>query len=255
MSVSQFKDFSGTFGKPGCEACAFSKLNGEWHEEKTTPLLVGGYVDAYYEGTLDVYKAQNPDIFTKGSTYKPSELKAPYRQADIIIDMSKEPRNKRWNDYLSGEKQVIMTAEIFGAMWKIKMDSYIENVCITDLKVIQGIYDTKYVKDSGLTDFIKYWNYDIQGAIYQKVVELNTGKKLPFYIAAVTKSDHPQFRLIHIPQIWLDDAISIVEYNLPRILRIKSGEIPADRCERCDYCNDTYVVKKPISATELVGEI
>ena len=52
MSVSQFKSFAGTFGKSACEFAALEKLNRRWEEEKTTPLLVGGYVDAYFEGSL-----------------------------------------------------------------------------------------------------------------------------------------------------------------------------------------------------------
>lgn len=50
MSVSQFKDFSGTYGQVGCEARAMAKLRGEYQEEKTTALLVGSYVDSYFEG-------------------------------------------------------------------------------------------------------------------------------------------------------------------------------------------------------------
>ena len=40
MSVSQFKDFSGTYGQVGCESRAMAKLRGEYQEEKTTALLV-----------------------------------------------------------------------------------------------------------------------------------------------------------------------------------------------------------------------
>ena len=36
MSVSQFKDFAGTYGKMGCEFTAIKKLTGEWNPEKTT---------------------------------------------------------------------------------------------------------------------------------------------------------------------------------------------------------------------------
>ena len=36
LSVSQYKDFIGTWAKPGCEARAMAKLNGEWEEEVTT---------------------------------------------------------------------------------------------------------------------------------------------------------------------------------------------------------------------------
>lgn len=248
LSVSQFKDFVGTYGKPGCEAHALAKANGEWKDEMTTALLVGSFVDAFWEGTLEKFKEQCPDIFTQKG-----ELKAPYKQAEIIIDRTL--KDESFCRYMSGEKQVIMTAELFGAPWKIKIDSYHERKCIVDLKVMQSIYDHKWVKDIGYVEFIRYWGYDIQGAVYQRVVEEVTGKQLPFYIAAVTKSDHPQIRLIQIPQIWLDDALSFVETNISRIIGIKKGEIEPDRCEQCDYCNDTYVIDRPIMATDLIGGI
>lgn len=248
MSVSQFKDFTGTYGQPGCEAHALAKIKGEWEDEMTTALLVGSFVDAFWEGTLDKFKLEHPDIFTQKG-----ELKTPYKQAEAII--SRTLNDKKFCQYMSGEKQKIMTAKLFGAPWKIKIDSYHENVCIVDLKVMQSIYDHKWVKDIGYVEFIRYWGYDIQGAVYQEVVYQNTGKRLPFYIAAVTKSDHPQIRIIQIPQIWLDDALTAVEYNLPRILAIKRGEIMPDRCEQCDYCNDSYVIDKPIMATDLLGGI
>lgn len=36
MSVSQFKDFSGTYGKLACEYSAKEKLEGRWEDEKTS---------------------------------------------------------------------------------------------------------------------------------------------------------------------------------------------------------------------------
>lgn len=53
MSVSQFKSFAGTDGKLACEAEAMAELRGEWEMKKTTALMVGSYVDSYFEGTLD----------------------------------------------------------------------------------------------------------------------------------------------------------------------------------------------------------
>ena len=61
-----------------------------------------------------------------------------------------------------------MTGELFGAKWKIKMDSYIPGVAIVDLKVMASITDLKWVKDIGYLDFVRYWGYDIQGAVYQE---------------------------------------------------------------------------------------
>jgi hypothetical protein len=246
LSVSQFKDFVGTYGRPGCEACALAKLNGAWVEEPTPAMMVGSFVDSFWEGTLSKFKEEHGDIFTKQG-----ELKAPYRQAELIIDRTM--KDKKFCQYMSGEKQVIMTAELFGTPWKIKIDSYHKNLCIVDLKVVRSIFDPLWVRDLGHLDFIRYWGYDWQGAIYQKVVEINTGKKLPFYIAAVTKSDHPQIRIIQVPQDWLDEGLNVVEANTPRIIQLKNGEVEPVRCEQCDYCNDSYVIDKPISAYDLLG--
>lgn len=50
---------------------------------------------------------------------------------------------------MSGEKQVIMTAEIFGIPWKIKIDSYLKDIVITDLKIVESIKKMKWVRDLG----------------------------------------------------------------------------------------------------------
>ena len=135
------------------------------------------------------------------------------------------------------------------------MDSYIPGVAIVDLKVMASITENKWVKDIGYLDFVRYWNYDIQGAVYQKVVELNTGKKLPFYIAAATKENEPDIRIIHITQNYLDEALALVEANIKRVLEVKNGEVLPDRCDACDCCKHNRVLKAPISILDLVQGI
>lgn len=248
MSVSQFKDFNGTYGRIGCEFAAMEKLAGRWNPEPSTALLVGSYVDSYIEGTLDDFKSRNPDIFTaKG------ELKAPYKKAEEII--ARIERDKYFMKYLSGEKQTIMTGDLFGCQWKIKMDSYIPGVAIVDLKVMSSITDLKWVKDIGYLDFVRYWNYDIQGAIYQKIVEINTGKKLPFFIAAVTKETEPDIRIIHVTQNYLDEALLIVESNINRVLMVKNGEVEPDRCDLCDCCKHNRILRRSISIMDLAFNV
>lgn len=248
MSVSQFKDFAGSQGKQPCEALALAKQSGEWTEEKSTPLLVGSYVDSHFEGTLDIFKAQNPEIFTQKG-----ELKANYKQAEYIIQRIE--RDTYFMMFMSGKKQVIMTANIFGVDWKIKIDSYLEDKAIVDLKVMASLTKSEWVKDYGHMSFINYWGYDIQGAIYQKVVEINTGKKLPFFIAGASKEKEPNIEIIFLDQQSLDDALSIVEYNLPRVLKVKNKEVKADRCGVCDYCRFTKVLSKPLHYSELIEKL
>ena len=248
LSVSQYKDFTGTLGRPACEEEALAKLNGEWEMEKSTALLVGSYVDAHFEGTLDVFKAQNPEIFMRNGG-----LKAEYRRAEEIINRIE--RDDYFMKFMSGQKQVIMTAELFGAKWKIKIDSYIENIAIVDLKVMENINKCFYVKDYGYMDFVQYWGYDIQGAVYQEVVYQNTGKRLPFYIAGVSKEKEPNIEIIQIDDQHLKEKLYEVEQNTPKIIALKNKEIEPIRCGICDWCKHTKVLTKPIHFSELLGEV
>ena len=156
---------------------------------------------------------------------------------------------------MSGEKQRIMTGEIDGVDWKIKMDSYIEGVAIVDLKVMESITKLKWVPDIGYLDFVRYWGYDIQGAVYQEIVYQNTGKRLPFYIAAATKENEPDIRIIQITQNYLDEAMQVVKTNLPRIIRVKNGETKPDRCDTCDCCRHNRILTRPISINDLTARI
>ena len=250
MSESQFKDFAGTYGRLGCEACAMAKIRGEYVPEVTTPLLVGSYVDSYFESTESHEKfiKDHPEIMTRNGG-----LKAEYQKADRMI--SRIEQDKFFMFCMSGSHQTIMTAEIFGIPWKIKMDSYIPGKFIVDLKTVRSLHEVFWVKDAGYMDFVRYWGYDIQGAIYQEVVYKNTGKRLPFYIAAVSKESEPDIAVIHVEQFYLNQAMETVRAGIERIKRVKSGEAKPDRCERCDYCKQTKVLSSEITIGDLLADI
>lgn len=225
-----------------------AKLRGEYKEEESTAMLVGSYVDAYFEGTLDAFKRQHPNIFKKDGG-----LKAEYLQAERIIERLE--RDELFMKYMSGKKQVIMTGELFGIPWKIKIDSDLTNIAIVDLKVMASITELKWVKDIGYLDFVRYWGYDIQGAVYQEVYYQNTGLRVPVYIAAATKEKKTNLEVIHVQDNYLREAMGIVEYNIERVKRVKAGEVEPDRCETCDYCRETKVLKHPISIADLTADI
>lgn len=262
LSVSQYKSFMGTLGKPGCEAAALAELNGEWGEdmEESIALMVGSYVDAHFEGTLNIFKAQHPCMFKKDGG-----LKAEYVKAEEII--SRIERDDLFMKYMSGEKQVIMTAEMFGAMWKIKIDSYHVGKCIVDLKIMRELHKAEYTKDYGYMNFIGYWGYLIQGAVYQNIEYLNQlakceteeekekCHKLPFFIAAASKEKEPDIELIQVEQSILDEALIEVERNTPKVMMVKCGEIEPIRCELCDYCKHTKELKAPILSSDLLGSV
>lgn len=249
MSVHQYLDFMGHMGVIGCEARAMAKLSGEWKDKVTKAMLVGSFVDSYFEGTLDNFFKENQDCFLKS---KPSELKAEFRKARIMIERCNS--SEYFLSTMSGEKQKIMTGYLFGCEWKIKMDSYLPNQAIVDLKTANNIHKSWNVQDYGRVSFVEYWGYILQLAIYQKIVELNTGKKLPCYISVVTKEDSPEIEVIYIDQISLNNALNEIEMNMSSVLMVKNGDAKPIRCEKCDYCKATKKLKCPINYQDLITD-
>lgn len=230
MSVSQYKSFQ------KCEAAAMAELRGEWERPKTTALLVGSYVDAWFEGTLNEFKEQNPEIFRTG---KERYLKADFVQAEAIIArVQKDPTFMR---YMAGKKQEIRTAELFGTPWKIKIDSLHPDK-IVDLKVMRSM--ERIMGKS----FVEHWGYDLQMAIYNAV----EGNDLCTYLAVVTKQTPPDLEIISIPRWRRVELLEEVEKSMPRILAVKSGAEEPRRCGVCEYCRSTKVIDEPIDF-ELVG--
>lgn len=247
MSVSQFKDFCGTRAHSSCEATAYKKLTGEIIPAKTTSLLVGAYVDAYYEGTLDKFKADNPEIFKKTGD---KGLKSEYIGAEEII--ARTTADPLFAQYMSGQKQVIMTGNLLGIDWKIKMDSYHPDDKIVDLKIMKDMEDVYSPETRSRHIFTRYWGYDIQGAIYQKIVELNTGKRLPFYLAVATKETPCDFDIFEIPQSELDDAFEFVRQHIEHAVDIKNGTIQPRSCGKCPYCRQVKKLVAPRLITDLL---
>lgn len=230
-SVSQFKSFN------KCEACGLAEVQGEYERELTDSLLIGSYVDAYFSGEREEFDARYGDLMFK----KNGELLAKFQHAnDLIERVTNDPLMM---EYLTGDHQIIETAELFGVPWKCKYDVLTDDR-IVDLKCVkdfEDIYDPGY----GRRSWIEYWGYDIQGAVYQKIHEVATGKKLPFYLAVVTKEKTPDIKLIQIPQHILDASLKLVEAKIERFDLIKSGDVEPIRCERCDFCKSTKKLTKP----------
>ena len=245
MSVHQYLDFVGHMGVMGCEARAMATLAGKYSKEKTEAMMVGSYVDSYFEGTLDQFKEENPSVFTQKG-----ELKAAYKRAEKMIARAK--KDKKFMAYMSGAKQVIMTGYLFGCDWKIKMDSYLEDKAIVDLKTTTDLHRAWKVQDYGYANCAEFWGYTIQMAVYQKIVEINTGKKLPCILAFITKEESPELKLCYIDQMTLDHSLNEVEMNMAGVLMVKNGEAEPIGCGKCDYCKAHDPITEVINIADLI---
>lgn len=253
-----------------CPARTMAEINGDWKEEPSTALLIGSYIDAAISGTLDIFKAQHPEIFKRDGS-----LKAEFLQAEYILNRIQ--RDKLFMKYISGNHQTIMTAVYnrFTHKWytekdvlnltqvdgnllpiKIKIDSYFPDKAIVDLKTTKDFNPIWNDRTKTKDNFADYWGYPLQGALYQKVVEVNTGKKLPFFIAAVTKEKEPDLALMSIEQETLDEQIDQLEnYGIfDMISEFKNGISQPTRCEHCSYCKFTKELTEIINYKFINGK-
>lgn len=257
VSTSQYKEFVGFPDKRGCETMALAKMRGEWETPMTTPLLVGQYVDCYFEGTLPTFAAQHPEIYSsRGKTA--GELKSEYKQATMMIDRA--TRDPLFMKYMDGDKQVIMTGEIEGVPVKIKIDST-DGKRITDLKTVKSISESFFIKDSGeRVSFVEKWSYDLQAAIYQEIYRQNTGDTLPFYICAISKDKtdnipHPRIAVIELPPLLVRERLTEVKQRITHIQDLKTGEIEPIPCGVCDWCADNLSLDGVVSSDQLIAEL
>lgn len=255
MSFHTWLGLHGCDGIIPCEEKAMAILNGTYVDtdlENNKAILMGSYVDAYFEGTLEDFKKKTPEIFTQKG-----QLKSEYKRCEKMIERCE--KSELFMSFMSGEKQRIFTTEMFGCKWKCKLDSYVAGKCIVDLKTTRDMHKQFYVKDVGHVDFISYYGYVYQLAIYQEIVRRETDEKLPCFICVVSKSEHPEVKVIWIDDFSLADALKEVENSCVNgsLLKVWRGEVEPLRCgsAECGYCIDTEVLEEPISYRDLIGVV
>jgi hypothetical protein len=245
MSNSQYGDFL------KCESYAMAKISGEWKDDNEDALLIGSYVHAWNEGTLDKFMINNPDMFTKKG-----ELYAKYKLADkMIATMQNDDKVKL---FLNGKKEVIFTAEFCGVSWRIMIDIYRpSDGLFGDLKTTRNIFELSWSDELGRkVSFIEKYNYLRQFALYSEIEKLATGREdwLKSYMVAVSKQVQPDKAIIDMfDRERFGDELQKIRDNMPRIIAVKYGGEPAGRCEMCDYCRSTKKIKRVLHYSELEG--
>ena len=265
MSVSQFKDFL------KCEAMAMAKIKGEYEQPKSSALLLGSFVDEMLTGTkksqIKFIVENRSEIFQKNSKLSKNtdeELTCllndyladvfnadnkPYAEiVQALETIEKIKKQPLMMEHFESKHQVIMTGEIAGVPFKIKMDNYKPNEFIADGKYMSSLRSPNLFEP-----MVKYWGYDLQGAVYREIVYQNTGKRLPFYLDIATKEKPTHLGVAEINQYDLDEALEKVKALAPRFQSIKKGEIEPERCDEydCNYCTETRVITEPIDSNYL----
>ena len=267
LDCSTYKNAVGTCGRKGCECRALAIAKGEYAQPMTEALLVGSYVDSYFDNSLSQFCLDNMEnIFTKASIKKfeksgdsdDLERLSAFKQADIMIQRA--VREPLFMKYVEGETQKILTAEISGVPIRVKLDSFDGNR-ITDVKTAASITETYYAKDLGQRlNFAEYFGYIEQAYFYQTAVEQNYGKHLPFYLAVITKEKpnnepHPRVAVIQIPDKLIEDKGKEIQQRIGGVWGLLQGEYDPIPCGSCEWCADNLPLEKIISLDELLLEV
>lgn len=235
MSASQTKGFK------KCEAATMAALRGEYKRPMSTALLQGQFVDESLTGDYGNWVLKHPEICKRDGN-----LKAEFMLAQEMVTRAR--RDPLFMEFMEGDHQTILTADLFGVPFKAKFD-VLGADRIVDLKTVKDL-SPKYVPGKGRVDFATAWDWPLQMAIYQKIYEENEGVRLPCYLAVITKETPPDIRIIKVEQERMDAEIAWLKHALPRFEILKDGAIEPERCDMCEWCRESRVLTEP----ELLGD-
>lgn len=255
MSFSIFKDFE------KCEAAALAKLKEDWQPTSNPmPLLVGNYIHSYFESEQAHEEWLNqvgPDGKTNRDQMmtKSGTLRANFKQADVMIKTLEN--DKLFNAaYMPGAKEVIVTGELFGHLWKGKIDSLsLEQGFFCDLKTVDDIHKAHWNPDKRLkTNFIEDRHYTMQMAIYKELIKQTFGKEVEPFIFAVSKQTPPDkgaFAFDGDTKFIMEDEMDEIKDYSERLFKVMAGELEPEHCGKCEYCRATKELTGFVNVTDI----
>ena len=237
MSFSVFKDFE------KCEAATLAKLKGDWEPTSNPePLLVGNYVHSYFESPeahQEFVEANKSEIIsTRGKTK--GQLKSSYKVADDMIKALSEDDFFNYV-YMPGEKEVIVTGELFGHQWKGKIDSLcLDRGYFCDLKTVDDFHKGHWNPElRQKVNFVEDRGYHMQAAIYQELIRQTFDVDCQPYIFGVSKQPIPDKIAISFDgdgQFLMQSALEKIKNDQDRFWQVLMGEEKPKACGKCDYC-------------------
>ncbi len=256
MSCSQYESFM------DCEAKAMAKLQGRFKEEPSQAFLVGNYFHTYLESpeAHQAFLQANFDQIFKTKTVKGETVItgkfAPFVKADEMLAVAEsDPAIKKFID-MPGENEKIMTGNLFGVPWRIRIDKYIpETRLIIDWKTVANIWELQWNNEAwAKVSFVENFKYLFRAAAYMEVEKQNTGAKHDpmFILVCISKQDPPDKEIISLNNRQRSDMeLEKISENIIHIQRLKHGEIKPKRCGYCEYCRATKKIKGVIEYFKL----
>lgn len=253
MSCSQYQSWC------ECEAKTMAKLEGRWADQDKEAFLVGNYFHTYFEGPEaheQFIREHYEKIFktktVKGKKGEPDQVVAtgkyaPFEQADRMIEVAQNDPLIQSLIELPGENEKIMTGELWGVPWRIRLDKYVAaGRMIIDWKTVANISELKWSEAyHQKVTFIDAYGYMMRAAVYTEIEKQNahSADDASFIIVAISKEDPPDKDALYLNHRQrYDYELDQIKGRLQMIQMIKAGRVKPKRCGCCDYCRATKVL-------------
>ncbi|RXA58173.1 PD-(D/E)XK nuclease-like domain-containing protein [Limosilactobacillus mucosae] len=247
MDKSTFLDFD------KCELAALAKINGSWKPTSNPEaLLVGNYVHSALESdeAHEAFIKENESSILSHSGTSKGKPKKAYKQADQMIQALK---SDEWfkDHYAPGEKEVIVTGELFGHQWKGKIDSLdLDNGVFYDLKTTADFTKRWNEESRQREPFIYNGHYELQMAVYQQLIKQTFGKMCEPVIVGITKQTPPDMQAFDFEsdgaKAAMANALEVVKNKQDHFWNVLMGEEAPKACGHCDYCRTKARLTDPV---------
>lgn len=245
------------------QAGNYSETMAEIFAESSKSLAIGSYVDCALTqpDRLGAFMNREPERWLKRErkTKKnpnpafSDEPTATLESAQRMVDRAK--RDELFMAALKGQFQVIICWQMFGMWWKAMLDLVDEKTLTAgDLKTTASISKTFWSAELKLhVPFYENFNYWRQFAIYREGFKAKYGKYPEYFFMPTVSSETP----CDIDIFLFDDIdrfeteLRKLEEKAPQVIDWKTGKEPLRRCEECDYCRETKVLKTVTRAKNL----
>jgi hypothetical protein len=263
-STSQFEDFQ------ECELRAYHRYVAGDYKPGTRPEFTeGSFVHAWFEGkeALEKFIEENSEgVLSKTGKGKGAMKKS---FSDAAASCMLAERNQLFSSFVAGEHEVIMTGDLGGAKWKIRVDVLNrKRKFFTDIKYMaslgQQMWRTYKFDDFGeispsgkfekniQVPFYEAYDYWLRLAIYREVIRQNTGEKYIAYIAGISKETPPDIDVLRFDnEARFQIELQKVASAMPILLKVKESGEMLTGCDGCFFCRSRKNPTKVKEATSL----
>lgn len=223
---------------------------------------MGNFIHSYFQ-SKEAHEAfcQQPeakkDIFKYGKPEKGMKVAYEVQAASMINALKKQSLFSLYDAGNEKNKEVIVTGNLYGHLWKGKIDSLsLDDGYFCDLKTVDDFHKGHWDPEiSQKVNFIEARGYYLQMAVYQQLIYQQFGKICQPFIFAVSKQTPPDVMAIDFnsptDSYLMEQSLQQINGDQNHFWHVMMGEEEPKRCGHCEYCRKTQKLTGFVHASDI----